>query len=122
MHPSLFRPGNLPASSVDTRLVYLGHGTLKDLAALEGVDLRGALALMDFDCGSNWLRFLRFGLRGFLFIGQSRYTSAEAALKVHDSEVAVPRFFVTAADGAGPSLSSPCPRRGFSSPRPASWL
>ncbi len=99
MHPSLFRPGNFTEKEFSAPLVYLGHGTDDDLERLEGVDLAGTLALMEFDSGSAWLRYLRFGVSGFIFIGADDYRRSDAFSKVHTSEVAVPRFFVSRSQG-----------------------
>ncbi len=100
MHPTIFRPGNFPAKDFTTKLVYLGHGTVADLEALKGVPLEGAIALMEFNCGGSWQRFLRFGVKGLIFIAPDEYSHSEAVAKVYATEVSVPRFFVNAAEGA----------------------
>ena len=99
-HPSLFRPGNFLEKEFEARLVFLGRGTNQDLKQLEGTSLHGTLAVMDFNCGEAWQNFLRFGIRGFLFIGQDAYTHREAVGKVYATEVRVPRYFVAPAPGA----------------------
>ena len=119
LHPSLVRPGNFAEDEFDTRLLYLGRGESDDLEAAEGKRLKGGIALMDFDCGADWLRLLRFGLRGFVFIAPEEYDNAEAKHKLYDSEINVPRFLVgreaglklkalaeAAADGAPVRLKS----------------
>ncbi len=100
MHPSLFRPGNFTEKEFSAPMVYLGRGTDADLDRLRGIDLTGAIALMEFDSGSAWLRYLRFGVRGFVFIGANDYRRSDALSKVYTSEVAVPRFFATKSHGA----------------------
>ncbi|MFH1732399.1 MAG: hypothetical protein ABIF82_12220, partial [Planctomycetota bacterium] len=111
MHPTLMRPGNFAEPKFATRLVYLGRGRYGDLERAKGVDLNGAVALMEFDCGDRWLNLLRFGVKGFVFIGlgDGRYDYAESYGKVYNTEVSVPRFFVPADDGAG--LRSACRQR-----------
>lgn len=99
MHPTLIRPGNFEETDFNAPVVYVGRGTQEDLKRLDGVDLKGCIALMDFDCGPDWLRFLRFGVKGFLFMGADSYTHYDAAAKVSDTEVAIPRYFVSASDG-----------------------
>ena len=99
MHPSLFRPGNFKEKEFTSRLVYLGRGTAEDLALVKGTNLEGAVALMDFTCGESWLRFLRFGVRGFIFIGENECERYDALVKVYTSEVAVPRFLVLPEQG-----------------------
>ncbi len=49
MHPTLFRPGNFKQREFEAPLVYLGRGDFEDLKAAEGIDLSGAIALMEFD-------------------------------------------------------------------------
>ncbi|MBU4199490.1 MAG: hypothetical protein L6455_00490 [Kiritimatiellae bacterium] len=100
MHPTLFRPGNFREKDFSTRLVYLGRGTPADLDKAKGIRLEGALALLDFDCGQDWMTLLRFGLKGFVFIAPERYTKYDALGKINASEVAVPRFLAEAKEGA----------------------
>ena len=100
MHPTLLRPGNFPESSFDARLLYLGTGGVADLKAVRGLELKGVIAVMEFDCGDAWLRLLRFGVRGFVFLAPETFDRIEAELKVPDTEVAVPRFLAAAAASA----------------------
>ncbi len=55
MHPALFRPGNFTERDFTAPLVYLGQGGVADLERLAGVDLQGAIAVMEFDCSSAWI-------------------------------------------------------------------
>ena len=100
MHPTLLRPGNFTEAQFEAPLVYLGRGTNADLERVSGVSLTGALVLMDFACADQWLRFLRFGVRGFVFLGAPTYEYVDSVGKVYNTEVNTPRFFVNAADGA----------------------
>ena len=99
MHPTLFRPGNFPEDQVEAPLVYLGRGTDADIARVAGQPLDGAIALMDFECGFEWQRFQRFGVRGYIFIA-GRYAYGDASAKIYMTEVGTPRFLATAEDGA----------------------
>jgi hypothetical protein len=94
MHPTLMRPGNFTAGRFDTRLVYFGKGTVEDLDRVKGVALKGALAVLDFDCGDRWMDLLRFDIAGVIFIGQGLTSHGESLAKVYNSEVAVPRFYL----------------------------
>lgn len=110
MHPTLMRPGNFKRQEFETRLVYLGRGGVDGLKIADGISLDGALAVMDYASGDAWLELLRFGVEGFIFIGQDRYVHSEAVTKVCNSEVSVPRFFV---DGpAGAELLALCREKG----------
>lgn len=92
MHPTLFRPGNFTERDFKAPLVYLGLGGVADLERLEGVDLQGAVAVMEFDCGSAWINWMRFGLKGFVFLEPQEYRRYEALNKVYGTETSMPRF------------------------------
>ncbi len=99
MYPSLLRPGNFKQNEFQAELIYLGKGTTEDLHRAEGSSLEGALVLMEFDSGQNWMHFLRFGVKGFIFIGGRDYLNSEAVAKLYASEVPVPRFLVRQEQG-----------------------
>ena len=99
MHPTMVRPGNFTEKQFDASLVYLGRGSYDDLEALKGQQLNGTLAVMEYDCGESWMRFMRFGVRGFIFIEPDRYDHIDSQRKIFTSEVAVPRFFLDAVPG-----------------------
>jgi hypothetical protein len=99
MHPTLMRPGNFDKDDVQSKLVYVGRGTLDDLDAIRGADLKGAIALMEFD-NPDWLRLLRFGVKGFVFIEPEVCESGDAVGKVFASDACVPRFLIGTAEGA----------------------
>ncbi|MCG2660656.1 MAG: hypothetical protein L6437_10480, partial [Kiritimatiellae bacterium] len=100
MHPTLFRPGNFKEQAFTASLVYLGRGSNADLEKIRGIPLEGALALMEFNCGTDWMRLLRFGVKGFIFIEPETYERDDALAKVFNTELAVPRFLVSRAEGA----------------------
>ena len=94
MHPTLMRPGNFTDRDFTAPLVYLGRGSYDDLERLKGTPLAGTIAVMDYACGGSWMRFLRFGIRGFIFVGAPDYAYYDSVTKVYNTEVSVPRFFV----------------------------
>lgn len=100
LHPTLFRPGNFKQRSFKAQLRDGGRGGEQDLGRLNGQSLRGAIILLDFDCGDEWQRFLRFGAIGFIFIDASNDSHAQAAAKIFGTEVAVPRYLISAEQGA----------------------
>ena len=93
MHPTLLRPGNFPESDFDAELVYLGNAAFEDVERLKGVKLKDAIAVVEYDCGQQWLRLLRFGIRGIVFLGSDDYYYRDSATKLYTTEVSVPRFF-----------------------------
>ena len=100
MHPTIFRPGNFKKKEFTASCVYLGYGSNADLENIRGIPLEGALALMEFNCGTDWMRLLRFGVKGFVFIEPDRYERNDALAKIYNTEVAIPRFWISRADGA----------------------
>ena len=99
MHPTVTRPGNFREREFTTTLVYVGRCTPADLERLNGVPLDGAIGVADFDCGERWQRWLRFGFRGFVFIGGATHSYPDAVGKIFGTEVSVPRFYADAASG-----------------------
>ncbi len=106
MHPTLLRPGNFAEARFEAPLVYLGRGTMEDLQRAGGLNLAGAIAVMDFAGGDRWLDLLRFGIRGFVFLAADEYTYRDACGKIYNTEVAVPRFF--APEPAASALRAAC--------------
>ncbi|MCK5805617.1 MAG: FtsX-like permease family protein [Lentisphaeria bacterium] len=98
MHPCLMRPGNFAQTDFTAPLVYAGDGGEQALAALKGRDLRNTVAVLEFHCGDEWLRLLRFGVKGFLFLAADDYRRDHLLGKVYATEVSVPRYFVSAKD------------------------
>ena len=99
LHPSLMRPGNFKQTEFKAPLVYLGRAQLEDLAAIKGTSLDGVVAVLDFNCAGNWVRLLRFGVKGFIFVPSGRMETVDAYAKVYDTETAVPRYFISEDDG-----------------------
>ena len=99
MHPALMRPGNFKKDSFNTRLVYLGKGSPSDLASAKGVNLKDTIAVMEYGCGDKWLDLFRFGISGFVFIGDGSESYFHAKTKVFNSEVSIPRYFIDGKKG-----------------------
>ena len=98
--PTLGRPGNFEQRDFLAPLVYLGRGETADWSAAEGQSLKNCIAVMEYGCGDLWMRFLRLGVRGFIFIGSDRYLHSDSVAKIYTSESAVPRYFIAPEEGA----------------------
>ena len=98
MHPALMNPGNFSERSFKTRLVYLGRGSYTDLERLEGQPLDGTIGVLEYDSGAAWMRLLRFGIRGFVFLGVEDTFHRDSVDKVYATEVGVPRYYLAAAE------------------------
>ena len=124
LHPTLVRPGNFKEREFVAPLVYLGQGTPEDLDRLSGTGLEGAIGVMEFECGDSWLNFMRLGLRGFIFIGAGDYWYKDVEQKLYNTEVSVPRFFLSGGGGqklkAFLSAAEP-PAEGKIAAEPSRW-
>jgi ABC-type antimicrobial peptide transport system permease subunit len=98
MQPGAFRPGNFLAREFSAPLVYLGVGDEAALASAEGVDLNGAIVVMEFASGADWQRVLRFGVIGFIFLDHPQPAYNDAIAKATGTEVRIPRFLATKQD------------------------
>lgn len=99
--PNFGNPGNLPADGFRGPVVYVGTASSEDLA---GKDLRGALAVIEFDSDKRWLDAVQLGAEAVLLLephgGQTMFFE-QAVRKLSWTPLSIPRFFVTRADLAG---------------------
>ncbi len=100
LHPSMMRPGNFPERKFNTRLIYFGKADYAAIERLRGVVLRGSVALVEFDCDMDWVYLLRFGVKGFIFIGKESYFHQDSVSKLYNTEVSCPRYFIEPEAGA----------------------
>ena len=64
MRPNGILASVTPPAGLTGRLVYVGEGSTSETA---DADLRGAIALLDYNCGEGWMRALRLGAIGVVF-------------------------------------------------------
>ncbi len=89
--PNGVRTSSLPEEGIRGELVYGGRG---DLAALNGKPLEGAIVLLDFSSGQNYLNLVALGARAILFFDNGGVNREQAADKFLKVPVDVPRFWV----------------------------
>lgn len=84
LQPLGFAPSRTPPEGIEGRLVYVKDGSLLEI---NGVNLNGSIALMEYDNGGNWLRLLTFGVKAIIFIEPELYTIMQGSLnaKLPDS-------------------------------------
>ncbi len=95
--PNQVRTSTLPAGGIDGPLIYAGQG---DLRAFRGKQVEGAIVLMDFNCGPQWLNAARLGAKAILFADPVQTMRGEAEAKFIGIPVSVPRFWLPRADAA----------------------
>jgi hypothetical protein len=89
MRPNNIIPPVTPPDGITGDVIYVGKGTYADL---EGRDVDGKIAIVDYNCEANWLRVFRLGAKAIIFVrnneelkaGNYHYNCANANL---------PRYF-----------------------------
>ncbi|HOZ48838.1 MAG TPA: M28 family peptidase [Candidatus Hydrogenedentes bacterium] len=93
--PNLVRTCTTPPDGVTGRLVYGGSGALEDL---DGLDLEGAIVVLEYNSARNWLNVPMLGGRVVVFIEPETTTHFESAAKFLRTPVDVPRFYIGRAE------------------------
>ena len=88
MRPNDIITPTTPPGGVRGPLVVLESGRIEEF---EATDVRGAIVVMDYNCGDGWLRAFRYGARGIVFVRHAMCASEHA----HHAEVPanLPRFY-----------------------------
>ena len=89
--PNLVRTSTLPDGGIDAPLIYTGSG---EMAEMNGQQIEGAIALMEFDSRDNWLNAAHLGARGIIFIEPDSTVYLEGERKFLTMPLDVPRFWV----------------------------
>jgi hypothetical protein len=112
--PNQVKPPALPAAGITGPLVYGGQGHMEELKQPVGPPLGqelkspGAIVLMDFDCGMNYIEVRGLGAQAIIFVDRaeaagepetalSPVTRGEAADKFLPVPVDIPRYYAQGA-------------------------
>ena len=90
--PNLVKTSTLPEGGIDGRLVDVGGGEYADM---DGIDIEGAVALMDFNSGDAWLNAAYLGARAIVFIEPDSTVYLEGEKKFLTMPLDLPRFWVS---------------------------
>jgi len=101
-----------PPGGVSGPIVVLESGRIDEFKETE---VRGAIVVMDYNCGSGWLRAFRFGARAVVFVRSGTCSSAHAHYV--EAPANLPRFYYdgSPADlpaGASATIHSEVPWQG----------
>ena len=94
--PNLVRTSTLPDGGIDARLIYAGRG---ELSEMNGQDVEGAVAVMEFNSGDNWLNAAYLGAVGIVFIEPDSTVYLEGERKFLTMPLDVPRFWIGKREG-----------------------
>ena len=94
--PNLMRTSTLPDGGIDAHFIDGGEGEFTDL---DGKELDGAVVLLDFNSGDNWLNAAYLGASAVVFIEPDATVYLEGERKFLSMPLDLPRFWVSAEDG-----------------------
>lgn len=82
---------------VKGKLVYAGSGSMEDL---KGMDLNGAIVVMEFNTSARWRNAAKLGAKAIVFLGPQETTRAESEQKFSSVPLSMPRFYLPMANAA----------------------
>ncbi len=89
--PNLVKTSTLPEGGVTKRLIDAGAGEYADM---DGKQVEGAVALMDFNSGDAWLNAAYLGAQAIIFIEPDSTVYLEGEKKFLSMPLDLPRFWV----------------------------
>ncbi|RJQ61097.1 MAG: M28 family peptidase, partial [Desulfobacteraceae bacterium] len=92
LHSNAISPESTPEQGLSGPLVYVGDG---DIGAFNGKPIEGAILLMEFDSGRNWLHAASLGAKALIYV--DRETNSAKALfqeKLELTPIRFPRFWM----------------------------
>lgn len=95
--PNMVRTPQVPEAGIRGQLIDIGQARLQDM---QGRELAGSIALIDFDCGNNWVNAVRSGASAIIFKEPHDLNRGEAEAKFMSIPVNVPRYWISKADAA----------------------
>ena len=94
--PNGIQTCSTPSGEISGKLIYVGHGTFNEI---RGKDVKGAIALMEFNSGMNWLNLMKLGAKGVIFIEPIYTDMYESLKKAIPVPVYFPRLYVNGSVG-----------------------
>lgn len=97
MWPNLVRTSTIPPPGIAGSLAFAGRGYPSEL---DGSQMRGAIAVFEYDCGRRWVRAFDLGAEAVVFLAPpdpGRSHRWESSQKYLTSPADLPRFYAPAA-------------------------
>jgi len=94
--PNSIQACPIPPKGIEGNLIYVGDGSL---ANFNGKNIEGAIVLMDFNSGDNWLNAAKFGAKAVIFL-ESWTNRFDAMKKFIQTPIYFPRLYVRSDDAA----------------------
>ena len=94
--PNLIQTCSVPPGSLKAKLVYVGSGSPEELA---GVNVTGAVVLMDWNSKNNWVIVAKLGAKAVIFILPRTTTRQESMTKFAYTNLYFPRVVIPREEG-----------------------
>ena len=94
--PNLVKTSTIPEGGLTGLVVDVGSG---DLSQMGGVEVEGAIVLMDFNSSDQWLKLAYLGAEAVLFVEPDSTVYLEAEKKFLTMPIDFPRFWLEKAEG-----------------------
>jgi len=98
-------PQNLPREGISGPLIYAGQGRLADF---RGLPVQGAVVVLEFTSGRNWLNAASLGARGLIFVSRGPTDRSAFLDKIELSPIQFPCFWIEQGD-LEQGLAAPLP-------------
>jgi hypothetical protein len=85
-------PQTIPPPGIKAPLVYVGSGELNDL---NGKAIEGAIILMEFGSGKNWLHVADLGAKALIYVDRGESSRVLFEEKFELSPIQFPRFWIS---------------------------
>jgi hypothetical protein len=92
--PNLARTPTLAGQGLEGQLVYAGQAGPGEL---DGVDLKGGVVLLEYNCGMNWVRAFDLGAAAVVFLAPEQTHRRQGADKFLSTPADLPRFYAAQA-------------------------
>lgn len=92
---NVITPENLPAEGLRGKLLYAGKGELADF---NGKKVAGAIVVMEFDSGRNWINAAALGASALIYINRTTAPQTRFAEKEELAPIQFPCFWIREAD------------------------
>jgi len=86
-----------PPEGITGRLIYAETG---ELGKIDGYDISGAIVLMDFNSGNNWIKVADLGAKAVVFIAPHETTLIQSLQKAISAPLYLPRLYVDSQYGS----------------------
>jgi len=91
VRPNLARTPKTGELGLDGDLVWVGEGYLSDL---NGKEIKGSIAIMEFNTGTRWLNAAKYGAAAVIFLEPRQAFRSEAEQKYLKVPLPLPRYYL----------------------------